>query len=95
MRLIKADKKVTISSFNLKDGVTEQTISIIDFLLRYTKEGLIGSEVLRLPDIINNVNLEAYTAGWIDGRQDLLKEHIERSVENENIAKGQSPDKTV
>jgi len=73
MRLIKADKKVTIPSFNVKDGITEQTMTVIDFLLRYTKEGVIESDMVRLPDIINNVNLEAYTAGWIDGRQDLLK----------------------
>lgn len=85
MRLIKADKKVTVPSFNVKSGVSEQKMRISEFIMRYTKEGLLVTDMVNIPEEIclRDINLEAYTQGWIDGRKDLLESTTVQAV-NEN-----------
>ena len=46
-------------------------------------------------DLIYSIQLELIRAVNSDKVTNLIKEHIERGVNNENIAKGQSPNQTI
>lgn len=46
-------------------------------------------------DLIYSIQLELIRAVNSDKVTNLIKDHIERSINYENIAKGQSPDQTV